>query len=72
MVLANLQASPRPNCRIKRPTHRDQGSGMVCAVTSALTSEVETRAERYLERSKDNAVAALRPAIFDPLVDAVE
>lgn len=45
---------------------------MVCAVTSALTSEVETRAERYLERSKDNAVAALRPAIFDPLVDAVE
>ena len=45
---------------------------MTCAVVAARTEEVETLVEQYLERSRGNAVAALRKAISDALVDAVE
>jgi hypothetical protein len=45
---------------------------MVCAVAASQTDEVETLVEQYLERSRGNAVAALRQAISDALVDAVE
>jgi|UPI000377632E hypothetical protein len=45
---------------------------MVCAVAMARADEVETLAEQYLERSRGNAMMALRLAISDALVDAVE
>lgn len=44
---------------------------MVCAV-AARADEVETLVEQYLEKSRGNAVGALRQAISDALVDAVE
>ncbi|QIJ76177.1 hypothetical protein GU700_17210 [Methylobacterium sp. NI91] len=45
---------------------------MVCAVAAARTNEVETLVEQYLERSRGNSVAALRQAVSDALVDAIE
>lgn len=45
---------------------------MMGAVAVAQADEVESLVEQYLERSRGNAVAALRQAISDALVDAVE
>jgi hypothetical protein len=45
---------------------------MGCAVTAAQDDEVEALVEQYLEKSRGNAVGALRQAISDALVDAVE
>lgn len=45
---------------------------MVYTVAAARTNEVEALVEQYLERSRGNAVAALRQAISDALVVAVE
>ncbi len=45
---------------------------MGCAVTAAQENEVEALVEQYLEKSRGNAVGALRQAISDALVDAVE
>ncbi|QIJ76259.1 hypothetical protein GU700_17695 [Methylobacterium sp. NI91] len=45
---------------------------MECAVAAARADEVEELVERYLEKSRGNAVAALRLAISDALIDAVE
>lgn len=45
---------------------------MISGVAAALVDEVEILVEQYLEKSGGNAVAALRQAISDALVDAVE
>lgn len=45
---------------------------MVCAVAAAQADEVDLLVEHYLERSRGNAVVALRQAISDALADAVE
>lgn len=45
---------------------------MVCAVAAVRMNEVGTLVEQYLERSRGNAVVALRQAVSDALVDAVE
>lgn len=45
---------------------------MVGAAAAARTNEVETLVEQYLERSRGNALAALRQAVSDALVDTVE
>ncbi|MEN3208663.1 hypothetical protein PUR23_01275 [Methylorubrum populi] len=42
------------------------------AVAAARTDEVEILVEQYLEKTRGNAAAALRQAISDALVDAVE
>lgn len=44
----------------------------MCAVAAARADEVEILVERYLEKSRGNAVAALRLAVSEALVDAVE
>ena len=45
---------------------------MMCAVGAARADEVEILVERYLEKSRWNAVAALRLAVSEALVYAVE
>ncbi|CAO4133402.1 hypothetical protein [Methylorubrum extorquens] len=45
---------------------------MVCALAAARADEVEILVEHYLEKSRGSAVTALRQAIPDVLVDAVE
>ena len=45
---------------------------MVCAVAAARADEVEILVEQYLEKSQGSAVRALRQAISDALVDAIE
>lgn len=45
---------------------------MVGAVAAARANEVEILVDQYLERSRGSAVAALRQAISDALLDAVE
>ena len=45
---------------------------MMSAVAAARADEVETLVGQYLEKSRGSAVAALRQAISDALVDAIE
>ena len=45
---------------------------MVCAVAAARADEVEILVEQYLEKSQGSALRALRQAISDALVEAVE
>ncbi|PXW57492.1 hypothetical protein [Methylobacterium sp. B4] len=45
---------------------------MACAVAAARADEVETLVEQYLESSRGNALVALRQAVSDALVDAIE